>query len=565
MLNYFRTARRIDLLVVALVMLFFGGALVLDRVSSSVHLVLMVLGVHAWRKSGGWQALSRSEQFMLAGFAAWFAVGVTSYFLGVGGELGMKILGRDLRFLLAVPVYFVLKQAGLTVTHLRIAFALGGIAVGAVAAAQYFSADTVMVRASGRTISILFGHLCAALAMVNLALALLLRDPARWLSLVAAVAAMVAVWFSVTRGAMLAMLLVALFLLYRKVRQGFTRNEAVAFATSFVVIAGFVLSHGAGLERYTRGVGDGVQLAARVLQPAALPDRALPYCLSDNGFQEQLVAKSYFGGSGKAVVSHATMDEPWIAGDVHCDSGTRMVIENTSSRDHRWIYLPLRNVPLGAPVSASLLMRGRGIAGLGGWKAANRLKVDSEIVTRVDLEPMGTSDTRILIVLAPGQRIELIPLQIFRSEYAFPGAETSLGARLYMWMDAWRMFVDDPLFGKGVGGFAVTVRQHAREGSAPTAISEFDHPHNEWMTVLSERGLFGLLALLAIYGLSIRLFLARRDAIGWAGVAFVSSFLLSGLSETIFNHSLGITFYALVVLVLAAARPFAEPSATPSR
>ena len=156
-------------------------------------------------------------------------------------------------------------------------------------------------------------------------------------------------------------------------------------------------------------------------------------------------------------------------------------------------------------------------------------------------------------MLGAGQQALVWPVVSFPGEYEFIATNSSTGLRLELWKSASRAFRESPISGIGVGRLPGWTEAEAGKGLTPWENTEFDHAHSEIMNTAAERGILGLLSLFAVYAAPFWLFLRRRDVFGYAGMAFVASIFLSGLTETIFNHSLGITYYSMMVLILATA------------
>lgn len=140
------------------------------------------------------------------------------------------------------------------------------------------------------------------------------------------------------------------------------------------------------------------------------------------------------------------------------------------------------------------------------------------------------------------------------------GGESTAGAiglRLAMWPIAVDAFLREPLFGVGVGGFAQVMREWVEAGLAPPLLLNFDQPHNEFLSVLAERGLVGLLALLLVFGIPLSHFAwgmrhSDRDIAGlsYAGIVLVVGFMHFGLTEAIFDRTMPITFYVFCLAVI---------------
>src|SRR5690606_34865734 len=171
-------------------------ALVVDKAASTTYAIFFLAGL--WLLARGRAVRAGDAKWVLLAFAAYFAVGVLSYFLGEQTRLGEQLLGRDIRFLGALAVFLVLARLALPERLLAAGFIAGGFVTGAVAVAEVLMAGPAH-RAGGETISIVFGHLSALLFARNLAIAPF-RRTARGRPAVAAAFALVAVTLASTRG-----------------------------------------------------------------------------------------------------------------------------------------------------------------------------------------------------------------------------------------------------------------------------------------------------------------------------------------------------------------------------
>ena len=84
--------------------------------------------------------------------------------------------------------------------------------------------------------------------------------------------------------------------------------------------------------------------------------------------------------------------------------------------------------------------------------------------------------------------------------------------------------------------------------------------HNDILSKAAGMGVFGLVAILAIYFVPFRLFwratksaLAQVRSAGFLGLAFVSGFFVFGLTVEILNLTMATAFYGFTVAVLLAA------------
>jgi O-antigen ligase len=104
--------------------------------------------------------------------------------------------------------------------------------------------------------------------------------------------------------------------------------------------------------------------------------------------------------------------------------------------------------------------------------------------------------------------------------------------RIMTWMDSWRTFTENPIFGRGVGQDACDVRYLDLTNTLQTLTDA----HNVFLNVAAQTGVFGLLAMIAIiFYITRKTFPLAFDEtnrsvfrIGF-GLAFISAFFYQGI------------------------------------
>ncbi len=129
----------------------------------------------------------------------------------------------------------------------------------------------------------------------------------------------------------------------------------------------------------------------------------------------------------------------------------------------------------------------------------------------------------------------------------------SASTRFEMWRAAAMMFAENPLLGVGAGEY----RQALQELMAKEKIqlpTHWGHAHNEFLHALAEKGVFGGLSVLALYGLLLHFFLKHRQKdyqIAAAGLLLTFGFIDFGLTQAMFKHNITTIFLAIYAAVLA--------------
>jgi O-antigen ligase len=173
-------------------------------------------------------------------------------------------------------------------------------------------------------------------------------------------------------------------------------------------------------------------------------------------------------------------------------------------------------------------------------------------------------------LLALGSAVWLTPNSVMHERFAKawqeagewqPGeihTETSVGLRLQFYRNSLVLIAEHPLFGAGTGAFRPVYAAHVRGTKMVVA----DHPHNAFLHVGVELGLFGLAALLALLVVqwrSARWIAHPSGRIAARGLIVI--FVVAGLvSSTFGDHAEGLFFAWASGLLFASARP---PDKTP--
>lgn len=138
-----------------------------------------------------------------------------------------------------------------------------------------------------------------------------------------------------------------------------------------------------------------------------------------------------------------------------------------------------------------------------------------------------------------------------RSYMTDSDVKTSGGIRLHYWRMSVKLFIEAPLFGEGPGAF----RESLIQPDNPLRAETHRHAHNEYLTILSQHGLTGLLLFAFLVHRIYRQ--AQRQDPWLKGVVSLGLviFLINALTDSSLNNeSEGWTFVLLACL--ANLRPF---------
>ncbi len=157
------------------------------------------------------------------------------------------------------------------------------------------------------------------------------------------------------------------------------------------------------------------------------------------------------------------------------------------------------------------------------------------------------------------QGIGDVTAYIARDDYSDATPLQSIGVRAELWKTAWLTFVENPLFGVGVGGFPESARANSQRFQVNEVVHEFKHPHNQYLGALATRGVPGLLLLMMFMLLPIYIALSKaRDGPGEriaqaSVIAICLTYLIGNLAEDHFESKVA-TVFVVVFLALFLAR-----------
>lgn len=153
----------------------------------------------------------------------------------------------------------------------------------------------------------------------------------------------------------------------------------------------------------------------------------------------------------------------------------------------------------------------------------------------------------------------------FRSEVTtFDGGnrDTSTGIRWQLYKAAVEIFARNPMYGVGPQGFALEMQTMQEAGKITSLAAKYGRGevHNDILSKAVGMGIFGLIAICAIYLVPLIMFWqathstsGQASRAGVLGITFVSGFIVFGLTVEILNLTMATAFFSFTVAVLLAA------------
>jgi len=182
--------------------------------------------------------------------------------------------------------------------------------------------------------------------------------------------------------------------------------------------------------------------------------------------------------------------------------------------------------------------------------------------------------TLVLTVPALTDQMRIDELQRDMQRYEDGDVDSSAGARLERLQVAWATFREHPLTGIGVGHFddAMTRLPECRTGEWIKRC-HLGHAHNDLAEWGATQGVLGIALLLLVYGGPLWVFVRLYRRSGQrrfrgpaaAGIMVVVSYILCGLTQSMFAHQVTASLYCSLIGVLVglAAREAITPAAVP--
>lgn len=128
---------------------------------------------------------------------------------------------------------------------------------------------------------------------------------------------------------------------------------------------------------------------------------------------------------------------------------------------------------------------------------------------------------------------------------------TSLGLRFEMWKVAWHSIKESPLIGVGPSGYHENRDLLRQSGEVVKNVRKLEHAHNDFLWVLSTKGVIGLLFYLSIFVYLFRCywsFLKSSETIWLAmsGVFVCLGYLIFSLSDIFLSVKMGIGYFIII-------------------
>lgn len=546
-----------------LLLIFPTATLFLNRGDSYVLGILTLIGIGVWLRGSARRWLDRQSALLWIAFVLFFAVALLSYLLGVQTDAGFRFLGRYLRFLLIVPAYLALRYYLPTAKTVFVGLAAGALFAGLFGGLHYLHADRVIRIEATTGLSIIFGDLATTMTLCTVAgLGLLTLSHRRWAAplLVLCIAGGVAAsLFSGTRGAWVPFLFIPVVLIYGPLGAFKLRYIGVVAIVILAIFSSCYFILGNTSRTRISDVFYNVQayfIGSHAFENDWSVDQVGMRCMDRRSFLEAWLRWYTFAAPEmRAQVKRSSA----LVSAKDCHNRYAIELQNTDDLKIHNYGFPRYPSDSARGRMATLLVKGEGslvIYGSGG----KEVHFDSKRFAGIRLVTGDVrAATEIAVYVPPKHTVWLVPVSSYPGEFSLPIMDTSVGQRLEMWRAAWKIFIRHPVLGVGTGAYQTSTQQLIHANVIASFVGRYDHPHNDYLNALASSGIVGFLALLGVLLLPAWYFqraVHSSDktihALGLAGLLTIASFGIYALTDTIFLHSMMITWYVIYMATFYA-------------
>jgi O-antigen ligase len=100
------------------------------------------------------------------------------------------------------------------------------------------------------------------------------------------------------------------------------------------------------------------------------------------------------------------------------------------------------------------------------------------------------------------------------------------GTRMELWKTGWKIFLEHPVIGAGVGNFSILAKKNSKRYKVNNVVHSYKYVHNQYIAALATRGFPGLILLLLLLGSPIYIALKHRSQDPGEEVARLSIILI---------------------------------------
>jgi O-antigen ligase len=129
--------------------------------------------------------------------------------------------------------------------------------------------------------------------------------------------------------------------------------------------------------------------------------------------------------------------------------------------------------------------------------------------------------------------------------------DASWGGRYEMWKASSYMFLRNPVFGVGLGGWEPSIREMVKEKVVTPEVLNYNQTHSIYFDVLSTRGIIGFMTFIALIAYPVihvwRLKCGNNDMFRLLVIVITTAFLIAGATDTLVYIRGVFIFYIMLI------------------
>ncbi len=143
-------------------------------------------------------------------------------------------------------------------------------------------------------------------------------------------------------------------------------------------------------------------------------------------------------------------------------------------------------------------------------------------------------------------------------DYRHESRQTSVGVRFELWKTGWKIFLENPVLGVGLGGFKVLAEENSERYQVNEIVHNYKYLHNQYIAALATRGFPGLVLFLLVMSIPIYIAMSTKSQERESRVARMSIillcliYLIGCLAEDHFEAKSATMFVAVILPLLLA-------------
>lgn len=259
------------------------------------------------------------------------------------------------------------------------------------------------------------------------------------------------------------------------------------------------------------------------------------------GFCLYPVIKEYYSNTPYMRGSSSAHSIFW--GNVALTTGVvAFIISRNSQKTKLFGWLALS-----AAVTASLWSLTRG-----GWISIPLVLLMAAYMKVINKKQVATIFLAVIAMFMSSESLKNRVLDTFINRFTKEVyVDTSTSARLEMWETSLISFSENPTFGSGLDAFS---KKSSETSILTNKTFHYEHPHNEYLEILSSRGLVGIAIFLLLISGMVSIYYKNRHSIyAKAGLIALMQYLIYSLSETFFTTKFTIMYFVVLHSFLLVA------------